>query len=86
MHALADNETWDLNKASTGVKLIVYRWVYKVKSKVDSSINKYMTRLVSKGYTQKHDIHYDETFAPGAKMTIVCVLLAFTVAKGWHLH
>ena len=39
-----------------------------------------------KGYTQQHDIDYDETFASVAKMTTVYVLLAITVAKGWHLY
>ena len=31
MHALAENETWDLVDAPKGVKLIGCRWVYKVK-------------------------------------------------------
>ena len=39
-----------------------------------------------KGYAQKHDIDYDETFAPVVKMTTVCVLLVVVTAKGWHLH
>ena len=39
-----------------------------------------------KGYAQKHDIEYDETLVPIAKMTTVHVLLAIAAAKGWHLH
>jgi hypothetical protein len=31
MHALAENETWDLVDAPKGVKPIRCRWVYKVK-------------------------------------------------------
>ena len=42
--------------------------------------------MVAKGCGHKHNIDYDETFAPAAKMTTVCVLLAVVAAKGWHLH
>ena len=86
MHALAENETWDLVDALKGVKPIGCRWVYKVKYNTDASVNRYKAQLVAKGYVQKHDIDYDEMFAPVMKMMIVRVLLAVAAAKGWHLH
>ena len=39
MHALAENETWDLVDAPKGVKPIGCRWVYKVKYNTDGSVN-----------------------------------------------
>ena len=41
---------------------------------------------MNKGYIQNHCMDYDETFAPVAKMTTVCVVLAVVAARGWHLH
>ena len=51
MHALTENETWDLVDTSNGVKPIRCNWVYKVKYNTDDSINRYKARLVAKGYT-----------------------------------
>ena len=86
MHALAENETWDLVDATKALKPIRCRWVYKVKYNTDSSINRYKAWLVAKGYAQQHGIDYDEMFAPVTKMMIVRVLLAVATTKGWHLH
>ena len=41
MHALAENETWDLVNAPKGVKPIGCRWVYKVKYNTNGSVNRY---------------------------------------------
>ena len=86
MHALMDNETWDLVDVPKGVKPTGCRWVFKVKYNTDDSVNRYKARLVVKGYAQKHNVDYDETFAHVAKMTTVQVLLAVVAAKRWHLH
>ena len=50
MHALAENETWDLVDAAKGVKPIECGWVYKVKYNTDDSVNRFKVRLVAKGY------------------------------------
>ena len=56
MHALAENEIWDLVDTLKGVKPIRCRWVYKVKYNIDGLVNRYMAQLVAKGYAQKHGI------------------------------
>ena len=82
LHALAKNETWDLVDVPQGVKSIRCSCVYKVKYNVENSINRYKARLVAKGYAPTHDIDYNDTFTPVAKMVTICVLLAITTAKG----
>jgi hypothetical protein len=33
-----------------------------------------------------HDIDYDETFTPVAKMDSICLTLAIATYKGWEVH
>lgn len=48
---------------------------FTIKYNFDGSIARHMARLVAQGFTQTHDIDYDETFALVAKLNSICVLL-----------
>ena len=80
MWALDVNNTWDLVDPPRHWKQIRCKWVYKVKYNVDGSVNRYKVWLVDMGYTQTHNIDYDETFTQVAKMTSVRVVLAVAAA------
>jgi hypothetical protein len=43
-------------------------------------------RLVAQGYNQKEGIEYEETFAPVARLEVIRILLAFSMAKGFKLY
>lgn len=75
MSAIEKNKTWEVVPLPHGKKAIGSKWVFKVKYKVDGTLERYKARLVVKGYNQKYGVDYEETFSPLVKMsTIRCVI------------
>ena len=83
--ALEANNTWTFTSLPPGKKPIGCKWVYWVKYKLDGSVERYKTRLVAKGFTQKKGLDYIDTFSPMAKMVFVKCVLVVAVVKGWFL-
>ena len=61
-----------------GNLVVTLRWIYKVKFVADGSIEKYKARFVARGFSQVEGIDYDETFAPVARYTSICTIMAIT--------
>jgi hypothetical protein len=69
--ALIKNDTWHLVPASQASNIINCKWVYKVKRKVDGTIDRHKARLVDKGFKQRYDIDYKDTFSPVVKVATI---------------
>ena len=54
-----------------GQSVVGYRWVYKIKTKVNESVERYKTRLVAKAFIQEYGIDYEETFAHVTRLTSI---------------
>jgi hypothetical protein len=52
LSALHKTDTWDLVLLPPGKIVVGCRWVYKIKTNADRSIERYKVRLVAKGYSQ----------------------------------
>jgi len=74
--ALERTCTWDLVPLPSHAVPITCKWVFKIKTKSDGSIERYKTRLVARSFQQTQGLDYDETFAPVAHMTTIRTLIA----------
>jgi hypothetical protein len=63
LDALSRNRTWDLVDLPPDKSVVCCKWVFKIKTRSDESIDQYKARLVAKGFTQEYGIDYKETFA-----------------------
>ncbi|RVW17967.1 Retrovirus-related Pol polyprotein from transposon RE2 [Vitis vinifera] len=85
LDALTKNHTWDLVTLPPEQSVVGCKWIYKIKTRSDGSVELYKARLIAKGFTQEYGIDYEETFAPVARISSVRALLAVAAAHKWDL-
>jgi hypothetical protein len=84
-NALIKNSTWTLVPSSVAKNVVGCKWVFKLKRKVDGSIDRHKARLVAKGFHQHAGIDYGETFSPVVKPTTIRTVLAHAYSAGWSM-
>ena len=66
--------------------MVSSKWFFKIKHVVDGSIEKYKERFVSRGFSQKGGIDYEETLSPVARYTLIKTIIALAAKMKWKLH
>jgi len=84
--ALHRNHTWDLVAKPYDVNIIGCKWVYKLKHKLDGSIDRYKARLVAKEYHQTLSLDYFENFSPVVKATTIRIILSIALSFNWEVR
>jgi hypothetical protein len=79
--ALIANNTWDLVPRLVGSNVVTGKWIFKHKFNSDGSLERYKTRWVLRGFTQRPGVDYDETFSPVVKPATVHTVLSLAVSR-----
>ena len=64
MESLESNRTWHLVDLPPGCKTIGCKWILKKKLKPDDTKEKYKAQLVAKGFRQRENVDFFDTFSP----------------------
>ena len=71
MDSVMSNRTWEIVDRLYGCKPIGCKWVFKKKFRHDGTIKRCKTRLVAKGYTQKEDDNFFDTYSLVGRLTTI---------------
>lgn len=85
MHALSKNKTWELVDRSSNKNIVKCKWVFKLKKNADGNAQRYKTRLVARGFSQKYGEDYTETFAPVVRLTSIRLLFGLAAKLGLEM-
>lgn len=84
--ALKTKTTWFLVPPDPSQKLITNKWVFRVKTKADGTLDKLKARLVARGFEQLAGIDYLETFSPVVKFSTIRLVFALAATRGWLIQ
>jgi hypothetical protein len=84
--SIIKNDVWEIVPRPKSRDVVSSKWLFKIKHVVDGSIEKYKTRFVARGFSQKEGIDYEETFAHVARYTSIRTIIALAAKMKWKLH
>nr|GFC70206.1 retrovirus-related Pol polyprotein from transposon TNT 1-94 [Tanacetum cinerariifolium]GFC78645.1 retrovirus-related Pol polyprotein from transposon TNT 1-94 [Tanacetum cinerariifolium] len=87
MNSLRKNKTWELVDHSVRQKLMSCKWLFKIKEWIEGVQNpRYKARLVTREFTQRVGIDYNEVFSLVVRHTSIRVILTLTACKDFELE
>ena len=83
---VGNNDVWDLVELPKDRNSVGSKWVFKVKTGADGSIECYKARLVAQGFSQQFGMDYEETFCLIVRLESLRTLIALSVQNDLQLH
>ena len=83
---LIKSNTQDIIIKPKNIPIIKGRQVLSKKYNLDNIIRKFKARQVAKGFVQKYNINYKETFASTSKPSLIRLLLSIFNYLDWEIY
>ena len=81
-----ESRNWDLVTLPEGRSALGCKWVFKVKHDGEGKVERFKSRLVTKGYSQRYGVDFKETFLPVVRFSSIRTLLAHAVQEDMIVH
>ena len=68
------------------MNVVTNKWVFRVKYKVDGTVDRFKACLMAKGFQQLAGVDFLDTFSPVVKSSTVRVVFSLAVTNGWDIQ
>eukprot|EP00253_Pinus_taeda_P014199 PITA_14199 len=80
--SIMQNDVWEVVPRSQGKSVVTSKWLFKIKHGMDGSIEKYKAIFVARGFFQKEEIDYENTFSLVARYTTIRSIISLAISQG----
>ena len=80
------NDTWTLTKFSNERKVIIDRWIFKIKYELNESIFKYKVRWIMHDYKQQLDVDFINTWIEIIKSMFFRSFFVLTKTRDLYIY
>nr|GEZ47376.1 hypothetical protein [Tanacetum cinerariifolium] len=86
LHQFDRLDVWELVDRPQCTNVINLKWLWKNKRDEENTVIRNKSRLVSKGYAQKEEVYFEESFAPVARLEAVRLFIAYAAHKSFIVY
>ena len=84
--SILKKQTWELVDLPSGEKPIGYKGILERKYLSYGSFEKYKAKFVAKGFSQKQNVNYFDTFAPVTRISSIHILIVLASIYKLFIH
>jgi hypothetical protein len=77
---------WKLTPLPSNRNHISFKWVFKIKTNANGTIDEYKARFLAMGFSKVQGVDYIKTFSPMVKLNSIKVLIALATKHNLEMH